>query len=112
MKLKDIIEPTALYQFTGEQLRTFISALLNADPGDWEAGGPGSKNVWNYDDVVEYTGFTYGSVKNYVSRGEIPHYKPLGGKVFFKKSEIEEWLLRNRVSSNEELETKAANWGK
>ena len=80
--------------------------------GDLEAGGIGSKKVLNYDDLAEYTGYSRGTLMNLVGQGEIPCYKPTRRKVFFKKSEIEEWLLRNRVSSNQELETKAANWGK
>ncbi len=67
------------------------------------------KEVWNYQDLAGYTGFSKGHLYNLVAEGEIPHYKPLGGKVFFKRSEIEDWLLQNRVCSNQELEEKAIN---
>lgn len=67
------------------------------------------KEVWNYQDLVRYTGFALPTLYCLVSKGEIPHYKPLGGKVFFKRSEIESWLLQNRTASNQELEYKAVN---
>ena len=40
---------------------------------------------------------------------QIPHYKPSGKQVYFDRSEIEEWLKRNRVDSVEEIEQAAIN---
>lgn len=42
------------------------------------------------------------------SQRAIPFYKPSGGKIFFRKSEIEEWILSNRKATNKELESIAA----
>lgn len=35
----------------------------------------------------------------------IPHYVPGGKKIFFKKSDLENWLLKNRVPPSSEFET-------
>jgi excisionase family DNA binding protein len=35
----------------------------------------------------------------------IPHYIPSGKKIYFKKSDLENWLLKNRIPSGSELET-------
>ena len=43
-------------------------------------------------------------------RREIPYYKPNGGKVFYKRSEIESWLLRNRKDTEEEINQKATTY--
>ena len=40
----------------------------------------------------------------------IPHYKPNGKKIFFLKSELNKWLLRNRRSSLDELDQKAVDY--
>ena len=41
---------------------------------------------------------------------KIPHYKPNGKLIYFKKSDLNIWLLRNRVSSQEEIERKAEEY--
>ena len=33
------------------------------------------------------------------SKNKIPHFKPNGKKIYFRKSDLNEWLFRNRVSS-------------
>ena len=38
---------------------------------------------------------------------QIPHYKPNGKKIYFKRSDLENWLFRNRVSTANELEQQA-----
>jgi excisionase family DNA binding protein len=35
----------------------------------------------------------------------IPHYVPGGKKIFFKKSDLENWLLKNRIPTSSEFET-------
>ena len=35
----------------------------------------------------------------------ISHYKPSGKLIYFKKDELDQYLLKNKVKSNEELET-------
>jgi excisionase family DNA binding protein len=42
------------------------------------------------------------------SRGEIPHYKPNGKKVFFAKNELDAWLLRNPIKTRSQINGEAA----
>jgi excisionase family DNA binding protein len=35
----------------------------------------------------------------------IPHYIPSGKKIYFKKSDLENWLLKNRIPPSSEFET-------
>ena len=35
---------------------------------------------------------------------QIEHYKPNGKKLYFKRSDLEAWLLRNRVKTADEIE--------
>lgn len=41
------------------------------------------------------------------SQNLIPHYKPNGKKIYFKRSELDDWVLKNKAWSADELEQKA-----
>ncbi len=69
-----------------------------------------NKTIFNIDEVALYTGLSKCYLYKLTSKNEIPHYKPNGKNVFFKKEEIDFWLLRNRQSTNEELENEAINY--
>lgn len=38
-----------------------------------------------------------------LSNNEIPHYKPRGKNVYFKRTELEDWMLRGRVKTWHEI---------
>ena len=40
----------------------------------------------------------------------IPHYKPRGKKIFFLKSELQQWLLSNPVKTIDEIEQVSLNF--
>ena len=69
-----------------------------------------NKIVLNIDEVAQFTGLSKLYLYKLTSKNEIPHSKPNGKNIFFNKSEIEEWLLRNRQATNEELEAEAVNY--
>lgn len=48
-------------------------------------------------------------VRHLVSERNIPHYKQ-GRTTYFKKSEIEEWQLRQRIPTNDEMRKKAVTY--
>ncbi len=51
------------------------------------------KTVLSFSEAAKYTGFSRSYLYKLTSAGIIPHYKPTGKMLFFKKSEIDEWLL-------------------
>lgn len=59
-------------------------------------------------DVAILLGRSESRIRHLVSRRDIPHYKNDRGQVTFRKSEIEEWRLGQRVPTNAEIESKAA----
>lgn len=70
----------------------------------------GSKNVLTLDEVCFLTGLAKSSIYKMTANRVIPHYRADGGKhIYFRKDEVEEWLTRNRVSSQDEDEQKAIN---
>jgi excisionase family DNA binding protein len=70
----------------------------------------GSKEVLNLDEVSSYTGLSKSYLYKLTSTGVIPHFKPIGKLVFFNRKEIDIFLQKNRVSSNDELEKKATHY--
>lgn len=69
-----------------------------------------NKPVLNIDETAFYTGISKLYLYKLTSKNEIPHYKPNGKNIFFKKEELDNWLLRNRQATNEELENEAINY--
>lgn len=75
------------------ELQRSIDALLNNQVSD----------VMNIDQCLQMTGFSRALLYKMTSNKEIPHYKK-GRFLFFNRSEIEAWLLEDRVKTQEELE--------
>lgn len=68
------------------------------------------KTVLNFNEVAEYTGLSKSHLYKLTSTAGIPCYKPTGKKIYFKKEEIDEWLLRNKKLSADEIDDKAENY--
>ncbi len=66
-----------------------------------------TKDVLTLDEVAYYTGIGKSYLYKLTHRKEIPHYKPRGGKIFFNKAEVDQWLQKNRVTPDDELRAKA-----
>lgn len=71
--------------------------------------GIASKEVLDLEEAITYTGCARSTLYRLTSAKEIPHYK-LGQALRFKKSELDEWLTRTRVSTNKEIESKAVTY--
>ncbi|WP_252508050.1 helix-turn-helix transcriptional regulator [Treponema denticola] len=61
----------------------------------------------NMKQVMELTGYTQSYIYNLVHKKMIPVYKPNGGRLFFVKEEIEQWLLGGRQMTSEEMNAAA-----
>lgn len=68
------------------------------------------KTVLNIDEATIYLSVSKSHLYKMTSAGRIPHYKPTGKRIYFKRNELENWMLRNRVKSYDEIETEAANY--
>lgn len=68
-----------------------------------------AKDALTMDDVALYTGLKKSYIYKLVHLRQIPYYKNAGGgKTYFRKQEIEAWMLHQRVSTQEELAAQAA----
>jgi excisionase family DNA binding protein len=68
------------------------------------------KDVLNFDEGCEYLDLSPSHVYKLTSTGGIPHYKPNGKKIYFKRIELDHWLLRNRTTTVEEIESRATSF--
>ena len=69
----------------------------------------GAKNVLSLEETSELTGFSIGHLYRLTSQKQIPHFKK-NRKLYFLKSDIEEWLTENRVLTNSDIESKATTY--
>ena len=61
------------------------------------------KIILTVEDLMDYTGFSQKQIYKLTSIRAIPHYKPSGRKLFFKKDEIDEWITLGKVKTLKEL---------
>ena len=68
------------------------------------------KQVLNFNETCQYLELSQSHLYKLTSTGAIPHYKPNGKKLYFNRPELDEWLLRNRNSTKDEIEQQAADY--
>ena len=68
------------------------------------------KEVLNFAEAAKYLELSHSHLYKLTSAGSIPFYKPNGKKLYFNRAELNEWLLRNRNSTNDEIERQAADY--
>ena len=68
------------------------------------------KQVLNFNDACIYLELSQSHLYKLTSTGSIPHYKPHGKKLYVNRQELDNWLLRNRSNSIDEIEQEAANY--
>lgn len=69
-----------------------------------------SKEVLTSVEAARYMGISLSYLYKLTMRKEIPHFKPMGKVCYFNRIELEKWLQRNRISSNDELNAKAQSY--
>ena len=67
------------------------------------------KTVLKLDEVILFTGLSKSYLYKLTSTGGIPCYKPQGKHIYFKKTEVEDWLLQNRKTTTIEIDEMANN---
>lgn len=71
----------------------------------------GVKDALTVDDVATYTGLAKSYIYKLVHERGIPYYKNAGGgRTYFRKQEIIDWMLHQRVSPLSEIKAEAAGY--
>lgn len=68
------------------------------------------KTVLSFDEACKYCAISKSKMYKHTSSNNIPFYKPEGKLIFFKREELDQWLLRNRQSSMDELQREATKY--
>ena len=67
-----------------------------------------AKSILTVDEAIIFTGMSKSALYRLMSQREIPYSKPLGKRAYFDKADLEEWMMKNRVKSQDEIDAEAA----
>jgi excisionase family DNA binding protein len=62
------------------------------------------KNILTIADAAEFMGLSMSYMYKLTHWNKIPYYKPSGKVIYFKRSDLEEWMLQNRSTTQGEIE--------
>lgn len=62
-----------------------------------------TRDILTLDEASEYLQLSKSCLYKMTSSKEIPYYVPGGKKIYFKKTELEEWLFKSRVTPMSEI---------
>lgn len=68
-----------------------------------------AKTVFDLNETALFTGLSKAHIYRLTSEKQIPHFKK-AKKLYFKKSELENWMLENRVKTNNEILSMASTY--
>jgi len=66
-----------------------------------------TKMVLTTDEAALYMGISKSTLYKWSMSRRVPHFKPSGKLLFFNRVELENWLQRNRVSTDDEISQQA-----
>ena len=66
-----------------------------------------TKNILSCGEAARYSSLSPSYLYKLTSARKIPHYKPQGKLVYFRRADLDEWLLSNRVATMGELDQQA-----
>lgn len=69
----------------------------------------GIKAVLNVTEASQFTGISRPQIYRLTSERRIPHYKK-NNKLYFKKTELENWMLQNKVETIDEINSRASTY--
>lgn len=69
----------------------------------------GAKTILTAEEAAAYTGYAIKGIYDLTHKRKIPHYKK-NGKLYFKKSELDEWLTETRIRTDREMEIEATTY--
>lgn len=68
------------------------------------------KEVLTFEEACSYLSLSDSHLYKLTCAKEIPYYKPQGKKNYFKRSELDSWMLSTRISTNDEVDSIACTY--
>ena len=69
----------------------------------------GAKTVLDINEAALFTGLSVGHIYRLTSGKKIPHFKKQR-KLYFKKAELEAWMLDTKILTEDEIQSKASTY--
>jgi excisionase family DNA binding protein len=89
-----------------ERLDRIEKAIQNLSVGKTKAP---VDELWDIAQVASYLKITKSTIYKLTSTSEIPHYKN-GHRLYFKKSDIDEWIFSKRIKTRDDIEREAMEY--
>lgn len=87
-----------------------LSKRLEALEHNALLAGLASKKVLTTSEAAIYLGWSLSYLYKKTALKEIPHYCPMGKTLYFDREELECWMKRIRVKTNEEAQEDAQSY--
>ena len=68
------------------------------------------QEILNFNDACTFLDYSKSYLYKLTYSSQIANFKPMGKKLYFKRSDLEAWLLRNRVKTADEIEQEAIEY--
>ena len=69
-----------------------------------------NKEILTLDEVADYLNLSKSALYKMTSKKEVPFYNPGGKKIYFKKTEIENWILTSKSNSIDEVDDEITSY--
>ena len=90
-------------------LRTILSEIRSLKT-ELSINNLANKEMMTLKDTSIFTGLSESSLYKLTASKAIKFYKPNGKKIYFKRTDLDEFLLSNRILSNEDIEDEVSNF--
>lgn len=68
------------------------------------------KEILSLDEACQYLDYSKSHLYKLTSTRRIPFYCPEGKRIYFKRLELDEWLLRNPVQTQDTINQQASDY--
>jgi len=66
-----------------------------------------NKEILTFQEFCQFCGISESYGYKLTSSQQVPHFKPGGKRLYFRRTELEQWMLSNRVETIENLHQQA-----
>jgi excisionase family DNA binding protein len=66
--------------------------------------------ILSLSEAAEFLKVSKSCIYKLTSAKKIPHFVPGGKRIYFKKSDLENWILQNRITPVAEIESKTESY--
>lgn len=63
------------------------------------------KRIYTLKEASIVLGISYSQIQKLVSSKQIPHSKPTGKLIFIRRRDLEKFVMKNRIESEDEMDT-------